>query len=443
MGSVRKVYVSSTRRDLLRERNTALMQLRLLGHQPVSSIPEEMQGAPGPRRILDECLADLDECSAYVGIFGWCYGTRPAGREKSYTELEFDHAMSKVEAATMDAFLFVGAPESRWSECGGQVAADPDDRKRVGAFREKIAALGRISVAFEPGGGAHEKQLAMLLPPRLARHLGVADRERLGVLPHLCDRREQDDSLQLLVEGAGRDYSTPLVILVGGGVEHLPPGFLQSLREARLARLLDERDPPRRRVLLPWPQSTDVAAFLAELRRSLSRELAAVGRDPVAVLGRMDGLVVVDTFVAPGRADVVRTEILKAFVEFWTAMRLPERRHPVVVIACSERPERTGLLDRIRGTQGRIDAALQRVMSEAAFAKGDRAAPLPLLRPVAKSDVVAWMQRDDVLALCGAGDHGDEVERFFDGDVERPMRDVARFLGSLIERCASGKGAGT
>ena len=48
-----------------------------------------------PGRPLDECLAAVDSCSVYIGLFAMRYGSIPAGHEYSMTHLEYLQAQKR------------------------------------------------------------------------------------------------------------------------------------------------------------------------------------------------------------------------------------------------------------------------------------------------------------------------------------------------------------
>jgi Domain of unknown function (DUF4062) len=83
-----RIYVSSTFTDLQEVRDQVRLTLRRLQHEDVAMeyyVAED-------RRPLDRCLADVDRCDLYLGIFAWRYGFIPPGKDKSVTELEYRRA---------------------------------------------------------------------------------------------------------------------------------------------------------------------------------------------------------------------------------------------------------------------------------------------------------------------------------------------------------------
>jgi HEAT repeat protein len=128
-----KIYVSSTYTDLKEIREQVRITLRRLGHEDVAMeyyVAEDL-------RPLEKCLADVERCDIYLGIFAWRYGFIPPGQDRSITELEYRQAQEKKK--TCLAFLLQ------------EQAAWPFDKIEVSAI-EKIKAL-RKELAEEHLGG--------------------------------------------------------------------------------------------------------------------------------------------------------------------------------------------------------------------------------------------------------------------------------------------------
>jgi uncharacterized protein DUF4062 len=70
-----KIYISSTYNDLIEHRAAVARVLRQMGHTVVGMEEYVAEGM----RPLDRCLAHVDECDLYVGIFAWRYGYVPKG----------------------------------------------------------------------------------------------------------------------------------------------------------------------------------------------------------------------------------------------------------------------------------------------------------------------------------------------------------------------------
>jgi HEAT repeat protein len=117
-----RIYVSSTFTDLKEVRDQVRLTLRRLGHEDVAM---EYYVAEG-QRPLERCLADVESCDLYLGIFAWRYGFIPPGYDKSITELEYRLAREKGKKCL--AFLL--HEEAPW----------PMDRLEKGAL-DRIEAL--------------------------------------------------------------------------------------------------------------------------------------------------------------------------------------------------------------------------------------------------------------------------------------------------------------
>ena len=90
MEQIRKVFLSSTSRELAEHRGKVIDALQRLDGWDV--IHMERFGARA-WEADDFCLKKVRECDVFVGIAGFCYGSvhKPSG--KSYTEQEYDEAV--------------------------------------------------------------------------------------------------------------------------------------------------------------------------------------------------------------------------------------------------------------------------------------------------------------------------------------------------------------
>ena len=86
-----KVMISSTSDDLESCRRTAIEVCDCL--DGIESIPMERFG-PESCKSIDLCLRKVEEADIYLGIIAHRYGSIPEGEDRSFTEMEYDHAMS-------------------------------------------------------------------------------------------------------------------------------------------------------------------------------------------------------------------------------------------------------------------------------------------------------------------------------------------------------------
>jgi Domain of unknown function (DUF4062)/NACHT domain len=86
-----KIYISSTYADLKEYRELVYRTLRQMRHDVIAM--EDYVASD--ERPLQKCLADIERCDIYIGIFAMRYGHIPTEgnpQQKSITELEYDKA---------------------------------------------------------------------------------------------------------------------------------------------------------------------------------------------------------------------------------------------------------------------------------------------------------------------------------------------------------------
>jgi hypothetical protein len=106
-----KIYISSTKRDLVEHRAAVDRTLRRMGHDTIGMEQYIAEGG----KPLDRCKQDVAAADLYVVIVAWCYGSVPVGlnepnEQRSFVELELDEAKDKGK--TVLAFLL--DPETPW-----------------------------------------------------------------------------------------------------------------------------------------------------------------------------------------------------------------------------------------------------------------------------------------------------------------------------------------
>jgi tetratricopeptide (TPR) repeat protein len=90
MEQSKKVYISSSYEDLIDERNEVIKAVKKEGYEPVCMEKYLAEGRPPIEKVTD----DISHCDFYVGIFAFRYGDCPPGENKSFTELEYEKALS-------------------------------------------------------------------------------------------------------------------------------------------------------------------------------------------------------------------------------------------------------------------------------------------------------------------------------------------------------------
>jgi hypothetical protein len=140
-----KIYISATYRDLKAYRVAVAAVLRRMGHDVIGMEDYVAEGV----RPLQRCLADVTNCTAYVGIVAWRYGyipkdlppvpsPVPAGAvpgKTSLTEFEFRQAVQTKK----NVLMFLLDPEAEWpSNQYDALSADGDHGAAIAAWRQEI-----------------------------------------------------------------------------------------------------------------------------------------------------------------------------------------------------------------------------------------------------------------------------------------------------------------
>ncbi len=143
-----KVYISSTYGDLKQYRKAASQVLRRLGQHVVAM---EDYVATGQHPPLNKCLADVDACDYYVGIFAWRYGYIPDEGNpegKSITELEYRQAEKKHKPC----FIFLLDEDTPWlgKQDDRVTEKKEENRNRIVALRQELEKNKLVSFFTNP-----------------------------------------------------------------------------------------------------------------------------------------------------------------------------------------------------------------------------------------------------------------------------------------------------
>lgn len=85
-----QVCISLITEDLKEERHAAIQEILNAGH-----IPAGMKWFKGGREIMDTIYRWIDQSDAYLLILGGIYGSVDDKTGKSFTQLEYEYAVSK------------------------------------------------------------------------------------------------------------------------------------------------------------------------------------------------------------------------------------------------------------------------------------------------------------------------------------------------------------
>jgi len=131
---MKKVYISSTYKDLIEYRKAAYEALRKIRYNVVCM--EDYVARDD--RALAACEADVAACDIYVGIFAWRYGHIPNDDDnkalRSITELEYRKASGKKTC-----LVFLLSDEAPWPSTLRDAETDEEDRgERIRKLRAEL-----------------------------------------------------------------------------------------------------------------------------------------------------------------------------------------------------------------------------------------------------------------------------------------------------------------
>ncbi|WP_069622891.1 DUF4062 domain-containing protein [Methyloceanibacter marginalis] len=135
-----QVFVSSTFTDLLEERQAAVAAILKAGHIPAGM---ELFTA-GDQSQMKTIERWIDESDLYMLILGARYGSIEPNSSLSYTELEYDYAISQGKP-TFAVVITEDAIESK-AKSGGTAHIETTDPQGLKRFRKKV--LSNISSFF-------------------------------------------------------------------------------------------------------------------------------------------------------------------------------------------------------------------------------------------------------------------------------------------------------
>jgi hypothetical protein len=148
---VARVYLSSSYRDLKRERATVAAALRAKGHDVTA-----MEGYPFSAECpVERCRSDVREADVLVGLFARRYGYVPPGESISITEIEY---RSAVDAGTPIVCLRLDDAAEwprRWTDAGSSRASlaalrrELCARHQAGFFSDAPSLVTALERAYE------------------------------------------------------------------------------------------------------------------------------------------------------------------------------------------------------------------------------------------------------------------------------------------------------
>ncbi len=178
-----KTFLSSTYQDLVAHRKAAAEVLEHLGQQTGRM---EVFGAR-PEEPITACLAEIDECDLFVGIYAHRYGFVPTGSTTSITETELDHAAR----SNKPIFCFVVNDDHPWPP---KMIEDGVGKERLKALKQRISSDVVRDVFTTPEDLAVKvatavgRYLSQKAPPKTEHNSYIENLKKCGDLEELLER---------------------------------------------------------------------------------------------------------------------------------------------------------------------------------------------------------------------------------------------------------------
>jgi uncharacterized protein DUF4062/iSTAND domain-containing protein len=333
-----RVYISSTYIDLIDYRQEAARTLRRM-QQEVATMEDY---AASDERPLVKCLADVEKCDFYIGIFARRYGFIPPNRNgdnperKSITELEYRHAVKTGKKC----FIFLVDGKSRWSL---EHIEDGEGAVKLKALCEELKL--NHSVAFFESEEELANEINMAIFPYVA-NVTVPKLKKLPPFAHkMCDRRSQVNQfanffMTNLTERPGK----PQICFVHGEEGECHDSLVKRLIITQIKAAADDPEGLFKGVATDkspgWiEQGGELAELQQELKRMLfsqfdmnykSMDLSATALSKLAQKS-LTRLIVFKHTISALRCDEATWRLIEWYLSYWAAMEVEISRPQFVI----------------------------------------------------------------------------------------------------------------
>jgi len=325
MATKRQVFISSTAKDLAEFRSAAIAKIeRLDGWKCVNM---ERFGARAGRTV-DVCKTLVQDCDLFLGIVGHLYGSCPEGSTTSYTEHEYEAAVT----ANIPRLMFVANEELTVSRELSERDSDPN---RQVVFRKRVMNSGEIVGFFTtPEGLAADAPIAIAnWMPSQGPVLTEAPRRGRGPLvSKLCNRAKQEAQFwKYFRSGLAKTPGLPQIYFIRGVEAEAPGSLIERFRWKTIQEYANKLWPTDGVVAYKstdWPSEGDGDFRFERLLDLLFTEWeagiapGANEKNPGAVFvqriaPRRDKIMIVKHDLRGSRWDGLMRDSIKRYLDFW------------------------------------------------------------------------------------------------------------------------------
>ena len=334
-----KVYISSTFEDLKEYRAEVLKTLRRMQQEVIAM--EDYAAAD--ERPLAKCLADVEKCDYYLGIFAKRYGfiapndngENPEG--KSITELEYRHAVRTAKKC----FIFLVHAKAKWTlehvdgGAGGEklrnLCEELKLKHSVAFFENEDELAVRVSEAF----------LALVLPAP------APTMRKLPPFAHaMCNRARQTRHFKEFFDANLKTRpGVPQICFVQGEKGECHDSLVKRLSVTEIKGAADDPTGPFHGVMdavrvVNWVEaSSDLEELKKDLQFELFRQFADryKGNDYTATsLSKLAAetqkrLIVIKHTVYAADCTDLSWDLIKWCLSFWASMEIDQSRPQFII----------------------------------------------------------------------------------------------------------------
>jgi len=376
----RRIYISSTYKDLLDHRDAAARIIKDLGHTAVDSYKA------GPKPPVQQCLDDVESCDFFVGIVGHRYGwVPPDGDPRSITHREFDQAKDKTR------LIFLLDDKS----------VDLD--QPIKTFRASISTFAL------PALFSSLDEFSTVLRKTLKERVKNGGETPPTLLPYYCDRAEQYERIDtILWERRQRADDGLRIFVVHADAEQSGPQFLQVL-ECRLRTFPATKDlgvPVTKE--LDWPRRFDnPAAFHRRIVETLADKIVdnrhASRQEIERCIRGISGPLLLHTYVSTSEWKKTGEAALTEFCRFWEEWTELRRLHPLIVVLRVEYElPRHSILNRIWPHEiTRLNKTIRHFVCSRLSVGRETGAVLDELPRIPVEDAIRWSHQEEIRKSVG------------------------------------------
>lgn len=464
MAAPKHVFISSTAKDLAPFRSAAIAKIeRMDGWKCVNM--ERFGARAGP--TVEVCKKLVQECDLFIGLVGHLYGSCPKGSTTSYTEHEYEAAVT----ANIPRLMFVA--EEGVAVSPELLRADSDPERQV-AFRKRVLTSGEIAGFFDsPDDLAADAPIAIrnfetsqTLPPSDAPRRGRGE-----IVSKLCNRVSQEMQFwKNFRSGLKMTPGVPQIYVIRGDEREAPGSLVARFRWKNIQEHANKTWPADGVVSYKspqWPSTDEENIRQARLTELLfdqwdAGEAPATSEEKAGVLFarqialRRDKIMIVRHDIRGDDWDVRTLNCLKWYLGFWddAGRELARIEAPASPPQCviflniiypHEKPK-SGWLARLRGA-GRFDhgplekdlLSLLNARQTRASESGERLCPVCLLdrlHCVKRQDVMAWFAANQILEDEPL-EQRTEADKIFEKRDCRHMDELESELQRILEKATT------